>query len=247
MLKGLQWCNSRGGGISKHQQWIPFIFHFKAWVEEMQSSSFLLFPPTFFFFKGRWKEWSSKEARLTPVSMTAQARKIVGKDLLAAIWNSLLPDLQALTDGAAFCSHMVEHLEGLAKRCWCQHWEGEPSHYWKPDLGETATNRKFCFMLDCFLCARDPVWNCRKARPCLTAWHSSAEPCLEGKASFSAHSPQCEPFTVQHFPLCTHSLTPSLFLFTQIRLWVKLAATLVLTILLYQEDKVCSSQAATET
>lgn len=28
MLKGPQWCNSRGGGISKHQQWIPFIFPF---------------------------------------------------------------------------------------------------------------------------------------------------------------------------------------------------------------------------
>lgn len=38
-------------------------------------------------------------------------------------------------------------------------------------------NTKFCFMLDCFLCARDPAWHCRKARPCLAARHSCAEPC----------------------------------------------------------------------
>lgn len=70
----------------------PSFFQFKDWVEEMQSSSFLLsllllFFFLFFYFKGRWKERGSKGARLTPVSVTAQAREIVGKDPLAAIWN----------------------------------------------------------------------------------------------------------------------------------------------------------------
>lgn len=70
----------------------PSFFQFEAWVEEMQSSSFfcsLLFfsSPFFFFFKGRWKERGSKGARLTPVSVTAHAREIAGKDPLAAIWN----------------------------------------------------------------------------------------------------------------------------------------------------------------
>lgn len=52
----------------------------------MQSSSFLLsFSFFLFFFKGRWKKRGSKEARLTPVSVIAQAREIVGEDLLAAI------------------------------------------------------------------------------------------------------------------------------------------------------------------
>lgn len=83
-----------------------------------------------------------------------------------------------------------------------------------------AINAKFCFMLDCSLCARDPVWHRRKARQGLAARYSCAEPWLEGKASSSVLSVQCGLFTVQHFPLCTHSFTPSLFLFTQTQIWL---------------------------
>lgn len=63
----------------------------------MQSSSVLFSPfhppffsfffSLFFFFKDRWKEWVSEGVGLTPVSVAAQAREVVGNDPLAAIWN----------------------------------------------------------------------------------------------------------------------------------------------------------------
>lgn len=69
-------------------------------------------------------------------------------------------------------------------------------------ISETrAINTKFCFMLYCSLCAWDPVWRCRKARSCLAASHSCAEPWLGGKASSSVLSVQCGLFTLQRFPL----------------------------------------------
>lgn len=108
---------------------------------------------------------------------------------------------------------MVEHLEGPAKRGWCQLWEGEASHYWKPDLWETgAINRKFCFMLHCPLCAWDSAWQRGKARPSLAAGVGCAKPWLKARASSSMLSAQRDLFTGQCFPLYTCSDTLSLFI-----------------------------------
>lgn len=71
---------------------------------------------------------------------------------------------------------------------------------------------EFCFMFYCSLCAWDPVWHCRKARPCLTAMHSCAEPWLEGKASSSVLSVVWAPHTVAFPSLHTPSHPPSFYL-----------------------------------
>lgn len=181
--------------------------HFSNLRPEQRKCKALLSCSLFFsvllFFKGRWKERGSKGARLTPVSVTAQAREILGKDPLAAIWNCPLPDSEALTDGAALCSHMVKHLEGPANRCWCQRWEGEPSHYWKPDLWEAgAISREFCFMLHCPLCAQASAWHWGKARPSLAV----GELWLEERASSSVLITQRGVFTT----LYTKHFFPSL-------------------------------------
>lgn len=108
---------------------------------------------------------------------------------------------------------MVEHLEGLAKRCRCQRGEGKPSHYWKPDLWERgAVNTEFCFLLHCRLCAQDSAWHRGKARPSQATRDGCATPLLKGRASSSVLGARRGLFTGQHFPLYARSHTLPLFI-----------------------------------
>lgn len=108
---------------------------------------------------------------------------------------------------------MVKHLEEPAKRCSCQHWEKERSHYQKTNLWERgAINTEFCFVLQCL----HSTWHCGKVRPSLAARDGCAKLWLkrrEGLLRTSVLSAQSDVLTGQYFPLHTHFDT--LFLFTQ--------------------------------
>lgn len=216
----------------------------------MQSSSVLfspfppLFFPFFFFFKVRWKERVSEGARLTPVSVTAQAREVVGNDPLAAIWN---------------CP--PSWLGGFD--WWCSFVQPYGWTSWRagkevlvPALGrgtkslsETRSLREEEPLIQNYasfftvLCTWDSLWHRGKVRPGLATRDGCAELWLKGRASSSALSAQCGLFTGQDLPL----YTPPLFIYPNPKFRFDTSVHPWKQSLWHQEDRVCSAWAATET